>query len=193
MTNPRRSLRRHPAAGGQRRRRVFHRAAEHVCKTSSSKCLKRRVFARCGRFVAGAVTAAGVMLFIAASLSAKPTKEFLTWCLARLGLAWSGYDPPLGRVERGCLRRPWPVHGRDDGDSRVCRAPQLASHSLGCPSTPLTFSPVTSVDEWSASKTIRPDRSHPSRTDHDLCRAQGPKVRGLSAGGRWIRTIGPSC
>ena len=34
--------------------------------------------------------------------------EYLTWRLARLGLAWSGYDPPFGRVERGCLRRPWP-------------------------------------------------------------------------------------
>ena len=37
---------------------------------------------------------------------------------------------------------------------------------------------------------IRPDRSHPSRTDHDLCRAQGPKVRRLSAGGSRIRTLG---
>ena len=39
--------------------------------------------------------------------------------------------------------------------TRICRAPRLASHSRECPSMPLTFSPVTSEDEWLEICTLR--------------------------------------
>jgi MFS family permease len=69
-----------------------------------------------------------------------------------------------------------PVHRRRN-DHRVCRNRRHGA----------THDPATSGGDFKLKRLSMSLRG----AQRDLCRAQGPKVRGLSAGGRRIRTLGP--